>query len=178
MPRPIEERSDLHKAADIIRDAGGRIVGRTRLQKLAYLLELCGLGVGFSFEYRHYGPYSEQLSLAVRNAALLELLREDEHQASWGGFYSIYTTPNTSNLPADSPRSQLGREAVAADPIQLELAATAAFLATEGAVDPWGMTEKLKPEKARGGNLQKAKGLYQRLAGVSTPRPLPNIASQ
>jgi hypothetical protein len=30
------------KVADIIRDAGGKIVGRTRLQKIGYLLELLG----------------------------------------------------------------------------------------------------------------------------------------
>ena len=35
------------KAAAIVRDAGGRIVGRTKLQKIAYLLELSGLGEGF-----------------------------------------------------------------------------------------------------------------------------------
>jgi uncharacterized protein YwgA len=171
-----EQKSDLEKAADIIRDAGSHIVGRTRLQKLAYLLERTGLGVGFPFEYRHYGPYSEQLSLAVRNGALLGLLREEEHETNWGGFYSIYTTPTTSDLPPNSARSQLARLAVSADPVQLELAATAAFLATEGIADPWEMTEKLKPEKARSGNLQKAKVLYRKFAQISTPRPLPDIA--
>jgi uncharacterized protein len=175
MPQPHEQKSDLQKAADIIRDAGGRIVGRTRLQKLAYLLELSGLGAGFPFEYRHYGPYSEELSLAVRNGALLGALREEEHETNWGGFYSIYTTPGTSDLPANSARSQLARLAVAADPVQLELAATAAFLANGGIADPWEMTEKLKPEKARSGNLQKAKSLYRRFAQISTPQPLPNI---
>ncbi len=44
------------ETAEIVRDVGGRIVGRTRLQKIAYLLELAGFGVGFRFEYRHFGP--------------------------------------------------------------------------------------------------------------------------
>jgi uncharacterized protein YwgA len=175
MPRPNEQKSDLEKVADIIRDAGGRIVGRTRLQKLAYLLELSGLGGGFPFEYRHYGPYSEELSTATRNAALLGLLKEEEHATNWGGFYSIYTTLATSDLPPSSGRYQLAHQAASADPIQLELAATAAFLATEGMGDPWEMTEKLKPEKSEGGNIQKAKLLYQKLARIDTPQSLPNI---
>ena len=56
MPR----KRDTEKVADIVRDAGGKIVGRTRLQKIGYLLELSGLGEGFSFDYRHYGPFSEE----------------------------------------------------------------------------------------------------------------------
>jgi uncharacterized protein len=42
MARLTEQKSDLEKVADLVRDAGGRIVGRTRLQKLAYLLETFG----------------------------------------------------------------------------------------------------------------------------------------
>ena len=175
MARRTEQKSDLEKVADLVRDAGGRIVGRTRLQKLAYLLELSGQGAGFPFEYRHYGPYSEELSIAIRNAALLGLLKEEEHATTWGGFYSIYTTPTTSDLPSSSSRYQLAHHAVSADPIQLELAATAAFLATEGIADPWEVTEKLKPEKSERGNLQKAKLLYRQLAQIDTPQPLPNI---
>jgi uncharacterized protein YwgA len=170
-----EQKSDLEKVADLIRDAGGRIVGRTRLQKLAYLLELSGLGEGFPFEYRHYGPYSEELSIAIRNASLLGLLKEEERATNWGGFYSIYTTPTTSDLPASSSRYQLAHEAISADPIQLELAATAAFLATEGVSDAWEMTRKLKPEKSERGNLQRAKLLYQKLMKIDTPQRLPNI---
>ena len=35
---------DATKAAAIVRDAGGEIVGRTELQKIAYLLNVTGLG--------------------------------------------------------------------------------------------------------------------------------------
>jgi uncharacterized protein YwgA len=63
-----KHKPDWQKAAEIVRDAGGRIVGRTKLQKVAYLLELAGLGDGFQFEYRHYGPYSEDLAGAIQMA--------------------------------------------------------------------------------------------------------------
>ena len=52
MSHGLERKRDVDKVAEIIRAAGGEIVGRTRLQKVAYLLELAGLGHGFRFEYR------------------------------------------------------------------------------------------------------------------------------
>ena len=50
MPR----KRDTDKVVAIVRDAGGTIVGRTRLLKTAYLLELAGLGEGFT---RFCPPY-------------------------------------------------------------------------------------------------------------------------
>src|SRR5690349_2175915 len=95
------QRQNLERVADIIRDAGGRIVGRTRLQKITYLLEVAGLGEGFSFEYRHYGPYSEDLASAARLAAILDYISEDEQPASWGGRYSIYTVQSLGSVNPD-----------------------------------------------------------------------------
>ena len=37
------------QAAAIIRDAGGYIVGRTKLQKIGFFLEAAGVGSGFMF---------------------------------------------------------------------------------------------------------------------------------
>ena len=84
MPALIN-RPDAEKAADIIRHAGGQVVGKTRLQKMAYLLEMTGLGVGFPFEYRHYGPYSEELADGIASASFWDLISEEEHTANWGG---------------------------------------------------------------------------------------------
>ena len=49
----------------IVRDAGGEVTGRTRLQKIAYLLEVVGFGNGFQFSYKHYGPYSEGVAASA-----------------------------------------------------------------------------------------------------------------
>src|ERR1700729_1170689 len=94
--------ADAIKAAQIVRDAGGRIVGRTRLQKVGYLLTVTGLESGLSFFYRHYGPFSEGLAAAARDAELLGLLHETEQQASWGGTYSTYVVsgPPDPSVPA------------------------------------------------------------------------------
>ncbi len=71
------------ETAEIVRDVGGRIVGRTRLQKVAYLLELAGFGVGFHFEYRHFGPYCEELAEGMRAAQAFGLIEEEERPTEW-----------------------------------------------------------------------------------------------
>jgi uncharacterized protein len=47
--------------------AGGQVPGRVRLQKIVYLLDQIGLESGFTFEYHHYGPYSEGLAEQVED---------------------------------------------------------------------------------------------------------------
>lgn len=163
------------RAADVVRDAGGCIVGRTRLQKIAFFLEAAGVGSGFPFRYKHYGPYSEQLASAVQHAAALRMITEIESVANWGGQYSTYSTQMPANPVTNSARTQLAREMVAADAVELELAATAAFLAHEGFSDPWAETERRKPDKAEAGRLERAKQLYRRLRNVPVPRQLPVI---
>lgn len=164
------------KTAGIVRDAGGRIVGRTRLQKTAYLLIAAGLESDLNFFYKHYGPFSEELATAAREARLLGILQEAEQQAAWGGTYSTFTVswPDDSSVPP--ARCQLARLAAEADAIELELAATAVFLAKEGHADPWGETARRKPEKAGLGRIDKAKLLYRKLGSVDVPNELPRIA--
>lgn len=174
MPSADPNMRDVEKVANLVRDSGGRIIGRTRLQKIAYLLELTGLGDGFSFEYRHYGPFSSDLADAARKAALLDLIDEAEHQASWGGFYSVFSNDRPADDGIPPARVKLARVAANADPIELELAATAAFLASESK-SPWEETAERKPEKASEERLVKARALYQTLRGIETPVPLPEI---
>ena len=164
-----------HRVAEIVRDAGGRIVGRTKLQKISFFLEAAGLGSGFSFRYKHFGPYSEQLAAAAQHAVALRQIVEDEAVASWGGHYSTYCTTLPSDPSTHPARSRLAQEMERADAVELELAATAAFLASEEFPDPWTETARRKPEKAEGGRLERAKQLYSRLQGVQTPRQLPAI---
>ena len=173
MATPIKEV--WTKAAALVRDAGGRIVGRTKLQKIGYLLELCGLGDGFHFEYRHYGPYSEELAEAIKIAGAFGLVAEEERQADWGGFYSIYSS-SVSSDHRTNPRVQFAKSAAQIGAVELELAATAAYLsAVEQCADPWEETRKLKPEKATTKRLQAAQTAYRDLRKLPAPKPLPNI---
>lgn len=177
MPKVAKRRRrDYEKAANIIRDAGGRIVGRTRLQKIGFLLELAGLGEGFVFRYKYFGPYSEELNLASQLGDLLGTLNEEEKVAKWGGSYSIFTTNRPDDDISSHARKELAKTAASADPIELELAATAAYLhAAEGCHDAWQETARRKPDKATIQRVQKAKELYSKLWRIEAPRRLPTI---
>jgi uncharacterized protein len=166
---------EARRAAAIVRDAGGHIVGHTRLQKIAYFLEMSGLGTGFPFRYKPYGPYSEQLATAARHAAALKLIDENESVANWGGLYSIFHSQMPPDPNPNLTRVQISVEMVNADAVELELAATALFLAREGFNDPWFETARRKPDEADGGRLEKAKRLYQHLQRIRTPQPLPEL---
>ncbi|MFZ3004594.1 MAG: hypothetical protein WA047_00365 [Phenylobacterium sp.] len=158
--------------ADIIGSVGD-IVGKTKLQKTVALLELAGLGPGFSFSYYLYGPYSEQLATAVDRGVLLGLIREEERVATWGGKYSVFKADHADLQNA--PKEELIRKASRADSIVLELAVTAAFLAANNEQSAWDKLMELKPDKAFGENLGRAKTLYEELRAIQTPTPLPNI---
>jgi uncharacterized protein len=173
------ERTALHDQmtdlAQIVRDAGGEIVGRTRLQKTVYLLTLAGFEKRFRFGYKHYGPFSDDLAEAAEFAAAFDLISERQQPASWGGTYSVFTA--TEGQPSThSSQIRLIREAVGADAVLLELAATAAYLAREGKERPWAETARRKPDKAADGRLEFAKALYRRLRHASDGA-LPEIAS-
>ena len=91
MPEKISFDAAMHAVIQIVRDAGGKVVGRTRLQKIACLLELAGLGSGFSFSYKHYGPFSDELASAARFASVFSNLKEEEKPTSWGGaLFSLF----------------------------------------------------------------------------------------
>jgi uncharacterized protein len=164
-----------HRAAAIVRDAGGHIVGRTKFQKIGFFLEAAGVGSGFPFRYKHYGPYSELLAAAAQHAAALRLIVENEVVATWGGQYSTFSTQMATDPSMHPARAQLAQEMANADAVELELAATAAFLAYEGFPDPWAETARRKPEKAEDGRLERARQLYLRLRQIPAPHLLPAI---
>lgn len=175
---------DLHqKAAVIVKDAGGKLVGRTRLQKVVYLTQLAGFMEEFPFEYRLYGPYSEALVEAMEIAVGLGIVAEEEKESASGAHYSIYRVNSGSQYvdPADDARIRFVSTAADVSAIVLELAATAAFLhveqrsGREGKGDPWELTARHKPGKAANGRLARAKREYEILRGLDVPRPLPSI---
>ena len=53
---------------DLIAMNGGELIGRTRLQKGAYLLHRCGANFDLRFVYHHYGPYSFDLAAGCLDA--------------------------------------------------------------------------------------------------------------
>jgi uncharacterized protein YwgA len=162
-------KTDGEKVKSIIADAGGQIVGRTKLQKIAYLLEIAEEGEGFYFDYHHYGPYSEDLTRAASIAKMVGDIAEKEHPTGWGGSYSIYTTSDLGQQIG--VRQSLAKAAAKANSVVLELAATAAYFAVNCKDDPWKETERRKPDKAEDGRLDEAKKLYQELCAISKKLP-------
>ena len=169
-------RERLNEAARVIIDAGGEIVGRTRLQKTVFLLKLAGYEVGFAFDYKHYGPYSEGLAETAEVAAAFKLMSETQRRTGRGVFYSTY---KAEGMPSDDEtRVALTRAAAHSSAVLLELAATAAYVAkVEGRSNPWAETEELKPEKAAEGRLGQARTLYAQLRTISENR-LPDIGDK
>ena len=143
---------------------GGRMVGKTRLQKTVYLLKECGTDLGFDFDYHHYGPYSEELSIASSDAVALSILNV-EMQNSYGNEYAIFSVPK----PVSS--RELGDKAEAVlkilgqyDATTLELAATADFLEKNGYADKaWEETERRKASKITPTRVKNSKKLLEEL---------------
>ncbi len=174
-------RNKPHVAATrLIRDAGGELVGRTRLQKIAFFLELSGFAEEFDFDYRHYGPYSEELAQGMDIAVALGHVQEVERMADWGGRYSVYTVHEVV-ADADQERAAFVQAAKVIDAVELELAATATYLFVaegftgEGARNPWEETRRRKPKKAADGRLERAVEKYEALRATKTRRPLPKL---
>ena len=162
-------------ATRIVQDAGGELVGRTRLQKIAYLMQLAGFGEEFEFEYRHYGPFSEDLARGMDIAAAFGQVAEEEKQTAWGGNYSVFSLKRAA-APTDMKRAAFVQRAKAINAVELELAATAAFLfVVERKADPWAETKRRKPGKAGEGRLERAMAAYDALRALNTPRPLPAL---
>ena len=167
-------KTNLEAVASVIQLSGGELIGRTRLQKTTCLLEMAGATFGFSFDYHLYGPYSEELNIAASDAGALRLVEVNERTASWGGKYFVFRAKPNDEL-AGTPLGQLATIAAKADGIVLELAVTAAFLAKNGAADPWKEVKSRKSVKATPERMSEAKALYKELSSVKTPMQLPQF---
>ena len=156
---------DPQAIADLVHLNGGRIVGKTRLQKTFYFLEVFDLGLGLDFQYYHYGPYSEDLSLAVDDAVALDVISID-WKAGSNAPYAVFsvTSENISSSSSDEGRRKVLSVLEKYDSISLELAATADFLSKVGyESDPWSETRIRKSTKATDEKVEKAKHLLSDL---------------
>jgi uncharacterized protein YwgA len=60
----------------LIFQAAGSVVGRTKLQKIAYLANLCGWKA-LDFTYHNYGPYSQTLFAEIENLQGIGWIKEE-----------------------------------------------------------------------------------------------------
>ena len=161
------DQSDYVSA--IVRLAGGEIVGKTRLQKIAYLLQTKGSGFrNMDFDYHNFGPYSAELSFAAEDAESLGYLTTEER----AGYHSVpYTVFRSTDCAAKlDDREEM--KACKADlevmsgysALVLELAATAIYLKRNGYAEHfWEEVLKRKSLKATQPRIRHAKKLLRQL---------------
>jgi uncharacterized protein YwgA len=172
----MKEREDV--VVGVVAAAPGRqLMSRVRLQKTVYLLDVLGLGSGFSFEYHHYGPYSRELDNATAEAKAFNLIEERiAHRLSDGASYSIFAVQQGAepkpgvygSLGVERTRDMVTRFANTNVTV-LELAATIDFLwRSEKIVDWRSEVEKRKRAKIGGDRLERAIELLRSL-GLTPP---------
>lgn len=154
----------------IIEVNGGKLIGKTRLQKTAYFLESLGLGFGFNFDYHYYGPYSDDLATATEDAEALGVIAVDWQISQAGMPYAVFSVSSPTSGP-EHGRETKQRNLLSVldryDATSLELAATADFLARNGfGADPWAETKRRKSLKATEERVAKAKRLLEEVEAV------------
>jgi uncharacterized protein len=170
-----------HIVAAVVAAAGGRVIGRVRLQKAVYLLEQLGLSSNFGFEYHHYGPFSRDLDNAVADAKAFHLIEEQfERRQSDGATYSIFERKDRDEpkpeaygkLSAMRVR-ELARLFAETNVTVLELAATVDWLWRVERCRDWkAEITKRKGLKVRGGRLDKAIELLGKLGLPPSTLPI------
>ena len=155
------------QVAGLIKLNDGRIVGKTRLQKVAYLLEAKKLGMGIEFDYHNFGPFSEDLALAADDAVALGFVHANEQYGFHSVPYTIYSA--AEKCPAfDSGDVRARKSALNTmneySALVLELAATAIYLKNNGyPQEYWNEVKRRKPLKATSELISSAKELNSRL---------------
>jgi hypothetical protein len=160
--------------------AGGRIAGRVRLQKIVYLLDQIGLESGFTFEYHHYGPYSDGLAEQVEDDEIFKKLQVEPRQRRTDGVpYVVFhaSQPGDGEPLETRPAAKRINDALPmlmkTSATVLELAATIHWLAVvEGRADWREELVRRKGVKTQQGRDEKALDVLRSL-GLSLGDPAP-----
>lgn len=145
--------------ADLVCAAGGKLISRIRLQKIAYLLDQLGAESGFGYSYYHYGPYSKDLDSAILDAEAFNLVEERfEYRKTDGARYSIFTHKGAQpKLIYNERLRSIAKQLSSVNVTVLELAATAHWLANVEKIADWtSEIRRRKGSKTEGGRLAEA----------------------
>lgn len=158
----------IDSVAALIQLAGGEVYGKTRLQKIAYLLEAKGIGLGLDFDYHNYGPFSAELAFAADDAESLDYIKIDTQPGDYAIPFTIFRSLEDAPRfedPEDRRSKEQALEVIKPySSLVLELAATAIYLRENGYPGTyWDEVSKRKASKARPDLLDKAKDLIEKL---------------
>lgn len=170
----IEPQSQL--VLRILQAAKGEIEGRTRIQKIVYLIEEIGNSSNFFYSYHHYGPYSEELTdtLNILKHVDEKIIEERRDFEDSQGFTAVFQLKGAQNSSSDQEASA---ESVSFEKMQqyvtlmkkksstcLEIAATIHWLICKRKVQNWeDELVILKGNKARPEILQQSRELLEEL---------------
>ena len=152
---------------------GGKLIGKTRLQKQAYVVDCCGAKLHeLDFIYHYYGPYSFELADGCLDAKAKGLITMEERYGRYSAPYSVYKATGAGpgqpegigELSPEKSKCVVDRTNRASS-VALELAATAAFLQRQGVYDG-RVIEELRLRKSRKAteeNLKEARQLLDTL---------------
>ncbi|MBF6568483.1 MAG: hypothetical protein IVW54_06365 [Candidatus Binataceae bacterium] len=159
--------------AGVVALNGGKLVGKTRLQKTLYLLDRDS---GLDYEYHYYGPFSEELANAADDAIQLGQLEYEDRPGFHSVPYRIYISKASITPPAtlgglSSETIQNKLEIMNRfSALELEVAATILFLADDFLIDdPYTEVSRKKPLKATPERIARAKQLISDL-GTKLPK--------
>jgi uncharacterized protein YwgA len=156
---------------DLVALSGGRLVGRTRMQKSVYLLDAKGLNSGAAFYYYNFGPFSDEIADGISDSKFAgALIEKTEHRQSDGSPFSIFETGKQADqvtalgsLPLAEAKGLLDRLGTASSTV-LELASTVHWLVTVEKVADWHTElKKRKGAKTEGGRVNNAVKLLSEL---------------
>ena len=154
---------------DAVALAGGRMVGRTRIQKTIYLLDNMGLSSGATFYYHNFGPFSDDVANGIVDEKFEGQIREQlELRQADGSPYSVFSTSKKSddvdrlgNLRSEVARAAIKKMNEATSTV-LELAATIHWLAFVEQSEDWrAELIRRKGAKTQGGRIEQAVALLQ-----------------
>lgn len=156
---------------NVVALAGGRMVGRTRLQKTIYLLHALDMESDATYYYYNFGPFSDEITDGISDGKFSGLLSEQtSYRVIDGSPFSIFETlrkadevQDVGGLSADEARGII-QILEAQSSTVLELAATIHWLKHIEQIDDWrAELGRRKGAKTENGRMEKAYELLQSL---------------
>lgn len=148
-------------------------MGKTCLQKTAYILQAKGLGFSsIVFDYYKYGPFSPEIAFAADDAEALNYISRETYRGNHPLPYTVFRPKgNSPSFPDFVAREQvlkvldiLKRYAM----LDLELAATAIYLKNNGHRENFIQeVKKRKPRKATASRMERVERLLRALSDQS-----------
>jgi len=162
----------------------GRVLGKKRLQKLAYFAAETGADADVKFFLHGYGPFSAQIASAADLLSFVGAIKEETVRLKPSPFFStLYQLSDAKEVREELPQASANaiRELDNFSTVELEIASTLSFFMKRGKApeEAEKLTAQLKPGKATNPTMKRAEealsriGLYERRRADKVPDTRP-----